>query len=263
MKVKSNYHSHVALCNHAEGSVEDHVVQMISLGYKIIGISDHMPASTIGGFPPSFVQTFRMRPEELDGYIADINRCKDKYGADAKILVGLEAEYWSSHLEYLKTLSQKIDYLVFGNHVIVVDGCTKSSFNLHTKAEAIEYGRSSVEALSTGLYSFMAHPDLFLMKYPWDETAEEIAHMIAKASIKYNIPLELNANGIRRGTIDTNEGIRYMYPRKEFWDVIRNYNCEVIINSDAHFLNQHDDNELHKTYKLGNEWGLNIIYSLE
>jgi histidinol-phosphatase (PHP family) len=56
--------------------------------------------------------------------------------------------------------------------------------------------------------------------------------------------------------------MRYLYPRKEFWEIVREYNCEVIINSDAHYLNQHDDEELRKAYELGNEWGLNIIDSI-
>jgi len=263
MKVKANYHSHVAVCNHAEGTPKDHVKRMIELGYNIIGISDHIPLPVYDNFPPEWVLMYRMKESDLEGYLEELRECKSLYKDSAKILIGLEAEYWDSHLEWLKTLSLKTDYLVFGNHDIVVDGCLISSFGLTKKAEVIEYGRSTVEAFSTGLYAFMAHPDLYLMKYPWDETAKEVAHVIAKASIKYDIPLELNANGIRRGLVETTEGLRYMYPRKEFWEIIRHYNCEVIINSDAHYLNQHDDKELRKAYELGQEWGLNIIDSLE
>lgn len=262
MKVKSNYHSHVDLCNHAEGTPSEHIQKMIELNYDIIGISDHMPIPRYDDFPPEWALLYRMKEDELDAYIEEINACKEKYRDKAKILVGLECEYLDSHLDWLKTLSQKTDYLVFGNHDIVVDGCLVSAFGLRNENEVIEYGRSAVKALSTGLYSFMAHPDLYLIKYPWNDVSERVARMIAEASIKYNVPLELNANGIRRGLVDTNEGSRYLYPRKEFWEIIREYNCEVIINSDAHYLNQHDDKELRKAYELGNEWSLNIIDSL-
>jgi len=263
MSIKANYHSHTALSGHGEGTVEEHIIEMIRVGYDIIGISEHIPLPIIEGFPPKFVLENRMELDALDSYINDLKRCQKKYKNQAKILIGLEAEYFSSHLEYMKTLSQKIDYLVFGNHDIVIDGKAYSSFNLTKDEEVLEYGRNAVEALSTGLFSIMTHPDLFLLTYPWNAVAEEVAHMIARASIKYDVPLELNARGIRRGLVDTIEGIRYKFPRKEFWEIIREYNCEVIINSDAHFIYEHDDDELHIANTLGFEWGLNIIYSLE
>ena len=43
MKRVSNYHSHVSLCGHAEGNVEDYVKEAIRCGYEEIGISDHAP----------------------------------------------------------------------------------------------------------------------------------------------------------------------------------------------------------------------------
>ena len=43
MKRVSNYHSHVALCGHAEGTVEDYVLEAIKHNYEEIGISDHAP----------------------------------------------------------------------------------------------------------------------------------------------------------------------------------------------------------------------------
>ena len=43
MKRISNYHSHVALCGHAEGTVEDYVKEAIKHNFEEIGISDHAP----------------------------------------------------------------------------------------------------------------------------------------------------------------------------------------------------------------------------
>ncbi len=262
MKVKANYHSHVSLCNHAEGTPREHVMKMIELGYDIIGISDHMPIPVYSGFPRERALMYRMKESELQPYIDELNACKEEYKDQAKILVGLECEYFDSHLEWLKTLSQKTDFLIFGNHDIVIDGCLISSFGLHSDEEVEEYCLNAVKGLSTGLYSVMAHPDLYLMTYPWNDLSERVARSIAQASIEYNVPLELNANGIRRGLVNTDQGMRYLYPRKEFWEIVREYNCEVIINSDAHYLNQHDDEELRKAYKLGKEWDLNIIDSI-
>ena len=43
MKRISNYHSHVALCGHAEGTVEDYIKEAIKNNYEEVGISDHAP----------------------------------------------------------------------------------------------------------------------------------------------------------------------------------------------------------------------------
>lgn len=61
----------------------------------------------------------------------------------------------------------------------------------------------------------------------WDIHTEEISKEILSACLEANIPIEYNVNGLRhdRG-----------YPRKEFWDIVReDFNeLEVIIGTDAH-----------------------------
>ena len=41
--IKTNYHTHTKLCNHAEGMPIDYVARAVELGYREIGISDHGP----------------------------------------------------------------------------------------------------------------------------------------------------------------------------------------------------------------------------
>jgi len=76
MNVKANYHSHTALSGHGEGTVEEHIKEMIRVGYDIIGISEHIPLPVINGFPPEFVLRNRIELDTLDSYISDLKRCQ-------------------------------------------------------------------------------------------------------------------------------------------------------------------------------------------
>ena len=42
-KIKANYHTHIFLCKHAIGDVEDYVKKAIGLQYHTIAITDHGP----------------------------------------------------------------------------------------------------------------------------------------------------------------------------------------------------------------------------
>ncbi|XMB66433.1 histidinol-phosphatase [Mycoplasmatota bacterium zrk1] len=257
--MKTNYHSHIALCRHAEGTSEEHINKAIEHNFDIFGISDHAPLIKIGNIPSDRTFLHRMKLNELDDYISELQECKSKYKDKIQVLIGLETEYFESHHEYIKRLSNKVDYLIFGNHDFIYDGKTISSFSIKREHHVLEYAKNTIKAFKTGFYKFMSHPDLFLLGGEWNEVSERVAHIIAKASIEYDVPLELNANGIRRGTIKTPQGLRYHYPRKEFWDIVKTYNCKVIVNSDAHHFTEHNDAEFHEAHRLAAEWGLNTI----
>ena len=82
--------------------------------------------------------------------------------------------------------------------------------------------------MKTGYFSFVAHPDLYMCGYhSFDRSAEEAAHIIIDASLKYDVPLEFNANGFRRGLIKTDDGEHYPYPRSEFWKIAKDKKCKV------------------------------------
>lgn len=70
----------------------------------------------------------------------------------------------------------------------------------------------------------------------------ETAHRIAKASIQYDVPLEINLNGFHYGkqrvTFITSQKKDqeecYAYPFLAFWEVIASYGCKVLFGYDAH-----------------------------
>jgi len=232
IKFKANYHTHHELCRHAEGTTEDYVKEAIRCGFKELGMSDHAYSYLINDYG------VRMKPEEFPIYNKDIEDNILKYQDKIKIYKGFEVEFIENNNDYYNELLEKVEYLILGQHYISFDSGFSnpiSSFALVSKEEIIEYARMIEKALETKYFTLLAHPDLYMCGYKeWDETAIEVAHTICKAAKKANIPVEYNANGFRRRKVMTTSGLKRPYPREEFFEIVKEYDLEVIISSDCH-----------------------------
>ncbi len=260
--IKVNYHTHVKRCKHARGNVEEHVKTSIENGFQTIGISDHMPAPIIEGFPEKFVLKHRMNINELEDYLAEIEAAKQKYGHLINIYGGFECEYWETHLKYLKMLKEKSDYLVFGNHRIKQDGKVVSAFSINTAEEALIYANNAKKGLESGLFNCMVHPDLYLSKYQWNKTSLEVAKIICKAAKDNDIPLEINAKGISLGKRIIDNQSKYLYPREEFWEVAKQFDCKIIVGLDAHSLNIYDSPLLEEVMQFVDKMDIKLVDKL-
>lgn len=246
---KTNFHTHVYRCGHAKGDVIDYVNEAIKNNYEAIGISDHGPL-------PDYLFD-RMKLEEVEDYLNDIELVKNKFQDKIKVYKSFELEYFKEFDSHYKKLKEKTDYLVLGHHYFDFD---ISSWHVLTKENLDSYYKKMVEAMRTGYFSFVAHPDLFCFRYPkWDENCIKATEEICKASLELDIPLELNANGVRKGLVEKFEGLRYNYPRQEFWEIAKSYGVKVLVNSDCHFPHEFYDDAVKKSVELASEWGLNLL----
>jgi len=110
-----------------------------------------------------------------------------------------------------------------------------SSFGLKTKEQIHLYKRYVVNAIETGYFDVVAHPELYLYTYnTFDQDALEVAEAIILAAKKHNVLLEYNANGYRKKAVQTAIGKQYVYPRKEFWEVVKRLGAKTILSSDCH-----------------------------
>jgi len=85
-----------------------------------------------------------------------------------------------------------------------------------------------------------------------------IAEEIILAAKEKNIPLEINANGIRKGKIMIGGEERYKYPRLEFWQLVKKHNARCIISSDAHKPNLLYDEAVEETYNFSKHLSLPV-----
>ena len=128
---------------------------------------------------------------------------------------------------------------------------------------ARDYAKYMVKAIESRNFDYIAHPDLYMVKYRnWTDSCIEAAHMICKAAEKCNVPLEVNANGIRKTLARHPEWNRYMYPYKEFWEIAAQYNIRTIIGSDTHNYEEMEDLPMEMARIFAKELGLNIIESI-
>ena len=77
-----------------------------------------------------------------------------------------------------------------------------------------------------------------------------------------DIPLEVNANGIRKTLERHPDWDRYMYPYKEFWEVASKYNVKCMIGSDAHDYKILEDEAMEITRNFSKDLNLNIIETI-
>jgi histidinol-phosphatase (PHP family) len=228
--LKNNYHTHTYRCNHAEGTDEEYVLNAIAGGYHILGFSDHTPWN----YSSNFVSDSRMLPEELPNYINSIRELKEKYKAQIDIKIGLECEYFPDYMPWLKEQMAyyELDYVVFGNHYYRSDEVSPYFGVFTTSHEMLDhYEESAIKGMETGIYAYLAHPDLFMASYDeFDEHCVRISKNICQTARRLNMPLEYNL-----GTAPYQKHLGgHQFPHPSFWKIAKDENCTAIIGVDAH-----------------------------
>ncbi len=224
-----NYHTHTTRCGHAPNASDQEYVDAARIaGITTLGFSDHVPNTDLEYPQPKN----RMHITEVDEYIESINKLRED-NPDMTILSGFEAEYDPSKKELLVELRDKVDYLILGQH-FVKDGLTETKRE-NNPNYPIEYAKSICEAIDTGLFDIVAHPDIFMeqlktIRSEEDRTlflknATEAAKMICSKANEMGIPLELNLSGAANDK---------SYPNQLFWKIAKEENVKVISSADAH-----------------------------
>lgn len=257
--MKTNYHTHNYRCNHATGTASDYVEEAIKNGFSEIGISDHLP------HPGKDIDNHhRMAVDDIPNYIKEIEEAIEKHKEKISIKKGLECEYFEDLLWFYKDLREKykFDYLILGAHFFPYKGEWHYVGHGLTKDMLDVYSDYVVKSIKSGLFNYIAHPDLFGLGYKdFDENAIKASRKILKAAEELNIPMEINVNGMRKPKVKYNGGERYAYPIKEFWELSKEYNVKRIIGIDAHNPCELGDFEM--GVKFAKEHVLEIIEKLE
>ncbi|MBR2427602.1 MAG: histidinol-phosphatase [Lentisphaeria bacterium] len=231
-----NLHTHTVLCNHAAGTVRDYCRQAVKDGLKVLGFSEH---ST---FPDDRMLSTRMKYAMLESYRQEIEDAKSEF-PELTILAGLEVDYDSDFpLEfYQKELKERLDldFMSAGAHFVNRDTPGKYYYASHTMLFPPEIIRMFTEKTSflikSGLFDFITHPDMIAVSI--DKWTPEIADLFAgllQTAEKHNVPLEINAYGLRKPQREYADGIRPPYPYAPFWKLASGYNISALVSSDAH-----------------------------
>ena len=227
--MKYNYHTHTFRCHHAEGKDEEYVLRAIEAGYEEIGFSDHCAWP----FEDGYVSYMRMIPDEIEEYTESVKALREKYKDKIRIKLGWECEYFERHMDWLKETAKKygFDYFILGHHYTPYE--IGGVYNgMVTDKDGIEaYKNDVLKALDTGLFSYVAHPDLYMRQYgDFDEHCEKAAREIIAKAIETDTPLEYNLLGIFHAKNDGFPG----YPNHGFWKIAGEMGAKAVVGIDAH-----------------------------
>ena len=225
--IKHNYHTHTKRCGHAIGEDEEYVLAAIQAGVQTLGFSDH--AAYNDPHPSE-----RMNMEQVPGYFESILSLKEKYKDKIDLHLGMEVECFQSEWETLSKWRKETEYCILGQHNLSFEG--QSSYDLLNVDQLNTYTVQLEYACKHGLCDYIAHPDVCLYSYPrLDESVRKIGEKIASISNTYHVPLELNCgSGVRYGMKEYEDGYRYAYPTRIFFEEFAKQNCTIIIGMDIH-----------------------------
>lgn len=250
----ANYHTHTYRCNHAYGNEEDYIKRAIDCGIEIMGFADHAPFTLSDG-KESY---WRVSKKDVKDYFSTLNALREKYKDKIKIYIGFEMEYFPKQFDemfkYVKSVGA--EYLILGEHYTSPEneGGVHAMLGEHSEEELIKYTDCVIEGMKTGVFLYVAHPDVFLFSGDKGIYIRE-ARRLCNASKELDVPLEINLLGINDNR---------HYPNNDFLRVAGEVGCKMIFGFDAHTVKRaFDDKSLVKANELVKKYNLNLIDEVE
>ena len=236
----ANWHTHTFRCKHAAGDVADYCAAARRAGLTTLGISDHTP--TRDGRWSGVRMDYALMPD----YIAAIDAAAAAF-PDMRLYKGLECEWVPAFGRgwFADDLRGRfgLDFIALAPHAFTMasgDGPWYNSFlrdlTIDQDAWLRGYARYVTEAIATGLFDYIAHPDLIgCFCTAWTPECAAVARDIAQAARDAGMPLEINTSGFRKPPVKDDDGtVRPQYPWLPFWRIVAEEGAAAIVNTDAH-----------------------------
>jgi len=231
---KTDYHTHTYYSD-GRGWPEDYIGRAKEIGLKEIGFSDHLTLT-------EEQQDWSIKPSKLNEYSERILRIKERVSG-IKVRLGLEVDYFpGKEDEISRAISAlPLDYVIGSVHYLGEESVDlgREYYKDKNINEIFEsYFRMVSRAAATGLFDFMAHPDLVrIYNYNPSGNPEPMYRELAADLKKSDVAFEINTNGM-------NKPLQDFYPDRNYLRVFREEGVPVCVNSDAHApikLGQHFD----------------------
>lgn len=217
-------HNHTVLCNHAEGTTEEYILNAIKAKTKYFGFSDHAPMD----FDPKY----RMGFEEMQKYESEVLSLKETYKDQITILLGYEVDYLKGHMDK-RVLNAKVDYLIGSVHFIEGWGFDNPEFIGKYEEQDIDeiwqkYFDTIEEMANSKLFDIVGHLDLIkVFKFMPKGNINEMAKNALVAIKKADMVLELNVAGYRKPVAEA-------YPSQTLLKQAYELGIPITFASDAH-----------------------------
>ena len=222
-----NLHTHTWRCGHAYGKDIEYIESAIKTGFKTLGFSEHIQYREDNG------KYNRINYEDFYTYFDNIFSLRKRYSKQINILCGLEAAYIPEVMDELLEFVPFCDYILLGQHQ---GGLRNKKYAVKCDdVDVINYAKDIENALETGIYSIIAHPDFFMKSRTyWSKQCEDASITICRAAKKFDIPLELNIKGSIEISRRINKTDCVSYPYRKFWEIASAFDNKVLYGWDAH-----------------------------
>lgn len=262
---KANFHTHSSFCD-GKNTAEEMVLAAIEKGFTILGFSSHCIYPLNPEFYTPEDNLWHIPSSNINNYVQEIHRLKDKYACQIQIYLGFEADFFDSPLigtaipDKSKYSEFSPDYLIGAVHFINTENgffsvdnktefvkealekfYTRENGQIDAKKAVRDYFSAEREMLLKGNFDIIAHPDLIRIRntvlhfFSEDESwYKDELRATAKVIASSGVIAEINTGAIARGNMDDT------YPSQYFLELLHNYGVPVCINSDAHTTNNLD-----------------------
>lgn len=173
-----------------------------------------------------------------DAYMADVKRCRKKYGSRLTIRTGVEVTYQTEFIDDIKRFlgTYELDYVLGSvhsiDHVLVLDPEYPEG---RTKNEAYEpYWQETLAMVKSGLFKHIGHLDYIKsirsQEYGEFEVRQWLPWItkILERVVESGAILEVNTSALRKGHTEPYPG----------WDILKLYKdlggTHVVMGSDSH-----------------------------
>lgn len=218
-------HMHTPLCKHAEGEPEEYAEMALQRGLKGIVFTCHSP------MPDRWWPEVRMDVEQLDDYIAMVQRAASAYEGRLDVKLGMEMDFFPGMEWWVERLNERCEFHhvlgsvhFFGRHY-------KERF---FKSDLLDFQKTYfshvAESAETGLFDTLAHPDLVKNFQPglWQfELIEDHLGNCLDRIARTGVAMELNTSGI-------NKAMREFNPGPQMLRMMQERGIPVVLGSDSH-----------------------------
>ena len=224
-----DYHMHGNFCGHAEGELEEYVLEALGKGFVEIGFSAHLPKVVD---PDPY---HAMLENRLPDYVGLIEHLQMKYRGSINIKMGIEADFFPGLEDKSRELLAKypFDYVLGSLHFLgdwhFSSKAGKDRYDSEDPEEAFPiYFELLADMIRSGLFDVLAHADALRNETfePGPESTEDYTRLAALLA-KHGMAIEVNTAGLRRGAGS-------IYPDRLFLEACGAENVPVTLGSDAH-----------------------------
>lgn len=242
--MKFDLHTHHYRCGHADGDIEDYIIEAMNAGLSVIGISDHSPY--FGRKEDQPQPQVAMAKSEFGTYVREVLQLKQKYEGKIEVLLGVESDFFEEEIEKYRAAyaPYPFDYIIGSVHrsrgVSIFNRNRWRKLGEKEKVEEKkEYYRLIRNSAKAGLFQVLGHIDAMKGNYPAFSNirgAEKEIDAVFQAIAEEDIALEINTSG------KTKESGGW-YPSDDLLERALHFGCDVTFGSDAH-----------EPGRVGDEW---------